>query len=99
LSQYAIEFDSRTEPELKRLPVRVRRQIDLNLEYLSAGPFRSHPGVAVKPTAEVHGVWHFHVGNQTRVYYIVEGATLWVVKVENSAGVDRKALREIRKRL
>jgi mRNA-degrading endonuclease RelE of RelBE toxin-antitoxin system len=99
LSRFAIEFDSRTESELTRLPIRIRRQIDLKLEYLSAGPFRSHPGVAVKPTAEVHGAWHFHVGNQIRVYYIVEGATLWVVKVEINAGVDRKALREIRKRL
>jgi mRNA-degrading endonuclease RelE of RelBE toxin-antitoxin system len=99
LSQYAIEFDPQTEPELKRLPVRVRRQVDLKLEYLSAGPFRSHPGVSVKPTAEVHGVWHFHVGNQLRVYYIVEGAALWIVKVEFSAGLDRKALRELRKRL
>jgi hypothetical protein len=55
--------------------------------------------VKVTSTSEVQGVWHFHVEKQIRVYYVVEGDILWVVNIERNAGVDRKALREIRKRL
>ena len=99
MTRYSVEYDSRTEPELRRLPKRIRILIDESLEYLSAAPFRSHPGVAVKPTSEVQGVWHFHVDREIRVYYLVEGTTLWVVKVERSIGVDRKVVRELRKRV
>ncbi len=99
MSRYVVEFDPRTESEIRRLPVRVRREIVRRLEYLSASPFRSHPEIQVKPTAEVHGVWHFHVGKDVRVYYLTEGATLWVVKVERNAGVTHRVLREIRKRV
>lgn len=98
MSRYSIEYDPRTESELRRLPVAVRRQIDHQLELLSASPFRSHPGVHVKPTAQVDGVWHFHAGRHVRVYYFVVGAVVWVVNVERSPGVTRKVLRELRKR-
>lgn len=99
MSRYTVEYDPRTESELRRLPVRVRREIARRLDYLSASPFRSHPGILVKATAEVHGVWHFHVGRHVRVYYLTEGATLWVVLVERGAGVTHKVIREIRKRI
>lgn len=99
MSRYSVEYDPRTELEIRKLPVRIQREIARRLEYLSASPFRSHPGIQVKPTAGVHGVWHFHVGKNVRVYYLAEGATLWVVKVERSAGVTHGALREIRKRV
>lgn len=98
MSHYSIQYDPRTESELRRLPVALRRLIDRKLEYLRASPFRSHPVVLVKPTAEVDGVWHFHVGKEVRVYYLVEGRVIWVLKVERSAGVTRKVLRELRKR-
>lgn len=98
MSLYDVEYDPRTEAELKRLPVRIRRAIDRKLEYLRASPFRSHPGVHVKPTAEVHGAWHFHVGKEVRVFYIGDGSVLWVVKVEHGVGVTTKVLRELRRR-
>lgn len=98
MSRYSIQYDPRTESELRGLPISVRRTIDRKLEYLRASPFRSHPGVHVKPTAQVDGVWHFHVGKDLRVYYLVEGFVVWVVKVERSLGVTRKVLRELRKR-
>ena len=98
MSRYSIQYDPRTESELRKLGIHIRRQIDRKLEYLRASPFRSHPSVQVKPTAQVDGVWHFHVGKDIRVYYLVEGSVVWVVKVERNPGVTRKVLRELRKR-
>lgn len=98
MSRYSVQYDPRTEIELRGLPIAVRRRIDRCLEYLRASPFRSHPGVHVKPPAQVDGVWHFHVGKDVRVYYLVDGFTVWVLKVERSPGVTRKVVRELRKR-
>ncbi len=98
MTLYEIRYDPRTEAELRRLPIRLRRKIDLQLEYLRAGPFRSHVGVHVKATGEVHGVWHFHAARNVRVFYMTIGSTLWVLLVERSAGVSRRTVREIRKR-
>ena len=98
MSLYTIGSDPRTESELLRLPLRVRRRIDEQLEYLRAAPFRSHPGIQVKATREVHGVWHFHVTKEVRVFYTTQGAVLWVILIERSRGVSRRTVREIRKR-
>ncbi len=98
MTLYEVEYDPRTEAELRRLPLRLRRKIDLQLEYLRAGPFRSHSGVHVKATGGVHGVLHFHAAKDVRVFYTTAGATLWVLMIERSAGVSRKTIREIRKR-
>ncbi|MFZ0829664.1 MAG: hypothetical protein WCB18_01805 [Thermoplasmata archaeon] len=99
MSLYTIEYDPRTESELRRLPLRLRRRIDDQLEYLRAAPFRSHPGLQVKATSEVHGVWHFHVTKEVRVFYTTHGSVLWVILVERSRGVSRRTVLEIRKRL
>ena len=99
MSLYSVEYDPRTEAELRKLPVRLRRRIDQQLEFLRAAPFRSHPGVTVKSTGGVIGVWHFHVAQDVRVHYTTIGPVLWVVMVEQSAGVTRKSVREIRKRM
>jgi mRNA-degrading endonuclease RelE of RelBE toxin-antitoxin system len=99
LSLYTIEYDPRTESELRKLPLRLRRRIDDQLEYLRAAPFRSHLGLAVRATRAVHGVWHFHVTKEVRVFYTTHGSVLWVILVERSRGVSRKSVREIRRRL
>jgi mRNA-degrading endonuclease RelE of RelBE toxin-antitoxin system len=98
LNLYRIEYDPRTESDLRRLPLRLRKRIDNQLEYLRAAPFRSHPGLQVKATGEVHGVWHFHVTKEVRVFYTTHGSVLWVILVERSRGVDRKTVREVRNR-
>ncbi len=67
LSRSLVEYDPRTEPELRKIPARIQREIDRRLDYLSASLFRSHPGIQVKPAAGVHGVWHFHIGKDVRV--------------------------------
>ena len=98
MNLYRIEYDPRTESDLRRLPLRLRKRIDNQLEYLRAAPFRSHPGLQVKATGEVHGVWHFHVTKEVRVFYTTHGSVLWVILVERSRGVDRKTVREVRNR-
>ena len=99
MSLYKVEYDPRTEPELRKLSTRTRRLIDQKLEFLRAAPYRSHPGLAVKSTSEVPGVWHFHAAKDVRVYYTTFGAVLWVVLVERGAGVTRKTIGEVRKRI
>jgi mRNA-degrading endonuclease RelE of RelBE toxin-antitoxin system len=99
LSLYSVEYDPRTEAELRKLPIRLRRRIDQQLEFLRAAPFRSHPGVTVKATAGVLGVWHFHASRVVRVHYATIGPVLWVVMVERSPGVTRRSIRELRKRM
>lgn len=99
MSLYEVEYDPRTESELRRLPLRLRRKIDRQLEYLRAAPFRSHPGVLVKATREVHGVWHFHASEDVRVFYTTQGPVVWVLMVEQSIGVSKKTVGEIRRRL
>jgi mRNA-degrading endonuclease RelE of RelBE toxin-antitoxin system len=98
LSLYSVEYDPRTEPELRKLPIRLRRKIDEQLEFLRAAPFRSHPGLKVKSTGGLHGVWHFHVAQEVRVHYTTVGSVLWVVLVERSAAVTSRTVRELRKR-
>lgn len=98
MTTYTVEYDPRTESELRRLPLRVRRRVDEQLEYLRAAPFRSHPGLAVKATRDVPGIWHFHVARDVRVFYTTQGPILWVVLVERSKGVAATTVRELRKR-
>ncbi len=99
MSLYRLEYHPRTESELRRLPLRLRRRIDWQLEFLRAAPFRSHPGVRVKATRKVHGIWHFHASKEVRVFYTTHGEVLWVVKIDRSKGVKPSSLRELRKRL
>jgi mRNA-degrading endonuclease RelE of RelBE toxin-antitoxin system len=99
LSLYSIEYDPRTEVELRRLSIRLRRRLAQQLEFLRAAPFRSHPAVTVKATGGVVGVWHFHVARDVRAYYMTVGPVLWVVMIERGAGVTRKSVRGLRQRL
>jgi mRNA-degrading endonuclease RelE of RelBE toxin-antitoxin system len=98
LTLYTLEYDPRTESELRKLPVRVQRRVVQQLEYLRAAPYRSHPGVHVKPTRDLSGVWHFHAAADVRVFYTTQGSTLWVVLIERSRGVTRKTIRALRRR-
>ena len=98
MTTYTVEYDPRTESELRRLPLRLRRRVDDQLEFLRAAPFRSHPGLSVKATREVPGVWHFHVARDVRVFYATQGSMLRVILVDRSEGVSPKTLRELRKR-
>ncbi len=98
LNPYSVEFDPRAVRDGARLPLRVRRRILAQLEFLRAAPFRSHPGVQVKEIAEVRGVWRFYATANVRVFYSVVGDRLRVIMIERSAGVTDKAVRELRKR-
>jgi mRNA-degrading endonuclease RelE of RelBE toxin-antitoxin system len=99
LNPYRIEFDPRAVRDGAKLSVSLRRRIQLNLEFLRAAPFRSHPGVSVKEVADLRGVWRFHVAPDVRVFYTVVGDILWVVLIEKSAGVTKRTIRELRRRL
>jgi len=99
LNPYSIEFDSRAVRDGARLPLRLRRRIRTQLEFLRAAPYRSHPGVQVKELAEVRGVWRFHATSDVRVFYSVVGERLWVIMIDRSAGVTDKTIRELRRRL
>lgn len=99
MSLYEVKYDPRTESELLQLPIRLRRQIDRQLELLRAAPFRSHPGLRVKATRVVHGVWHFHAAKDVRVFYMTVGSSVWVLMVDRGQGVGRRTVRELRKRV
>lgn len=98
MNLYSVEFDPRTEQELRKLPLWLRRRISQQIEYLRAAPYRSHPGVRVKSTREIHGLWHFHATKDVRVFYTTEGSVIWVVMVERSPGVNSKTVRAARDR-
>ncbi|MGA7861890.1 MAG: hypothetical protein WCB19_08560 [Thermoplasmata archaeon] len=99
LNPYLIGFDPRAVRDGSKLSVSLRRRILEQLEFLRAAPFRSHPGVLIKEVAELRGVWRFHVSSDVRVFYTVAGDMLWVVMIERSAGVTKKTVRELRRRL
>jgi mRNA-degrading endonuclease RelE of RelBE toxin-antitoxin system len=99
LNPYRVEFDLRAVRDGAKLSVSVRRRIREKLEFLRAAPFRSHPGVSVKEVGDLRGVWRFHVASDVRVFYTVVGDVLWVILVEKSAGVTKKTIRELRRRL
>jgi len=99
LTPYRIDFDPRADRDGAKLPIAVRRRIREKLEFLRAAPFRSHPGVVVKEVAEARGIWRFHVSSEVRVFYTVVGDVLWVVMIDKSAGITRKTVRELRRRL
>lgn len=98
MTLYEVGYDPRTESELRKLPIVLRRRIDRQLAFLRAAPYRSHPGVEVKPTSETEGVWHFHASRTVRVYYTTVGGLLWVLMVERSKGVSIKTIRELGRR-
>jgi mRNA-degrading endonuclease RelE of RelBE toxin-antitoxin system len=99
LNPYRIDYDPRAVRDGTKLPVSVRRRIREKLEFLRAAPFRSHPGVLVKEVAEARGIWRFHASSEVRVFYTVVGDVLWVVMIDRSAGITRKTVRELRRRL
>ncbi len=99
LNPYRVEFDPRAVRDGAKLSVSNRRRIREKLEFLRAAPFRSHPGVSVKEVGDLRGVWRFHVASDVRVFYTVVGDALWVIMIEKSAGVTRKTVRELRRRL
>jgi mRNA-degrading endonuclease RelE of RelBE toxin-antitoxin system len=99
LSLYSIEFDSRALEEARELSPRLRFRLKNNLEYLRAGPFRSHPGVLVKEIRELRGLWRFHLDRRTRVFYTTAGDRLLIVMIEQSVGVTHKTVRELGRRL
>lgn len=99
VSLYRYGFDERAVRGGSKLPITFRRRILRNLEYLRAGPFRSHAGVSVKEVSELRGVWHFHLAADVRVYYTVVGELIWVVMIEKSTGVTQKTIRELRRRV
>ena len=98
MTTYTVAYHPRTESELRKLPLHLRRRIDERLEYLRAAPFRSHPGLQVKATRDVPGIWHFHAAKDVRVFYTTQGPVLWVVLVERSPGIGTTTVRELRKR-
>ncbi len=98
MSPYRLKYHPRTAAELLRLPLRLRRRIDWQLEFLWAAPLRSHPGVRVKGIREVHGVWHFHASNEVRIFFTTHGEVLWVVEIDRGRGVQASSLGELRRR-
>jgi mRNA-degrading endonuclease RelE of RelBE toxin-antitoxin system len=99
LSLYSVEFDPRAAEEALRLPVRLRSRLKENLEFLRAGPFRSHPGVRVKEIRELRGVWRFHLDPRRRVFYTTLESVLVVVMVDVNAGITARTRAELRRRL
>jgi mRNA-degrading endonuclease RelE of RelBE toxin-antitoxin system len=99
LNPYRIEFDPRAVRDGAKLSASFRRRIPEKLEFLRAAPFRSHPGVSVKEVADLRGIWRFHIASDVRVFYTVVGDLVWVVMIEKSAGVTKKTVRELRRRL
>lgn len=99
MSLYSIEFDPLALDEALKLPLRHRRVLRESLEFLSAAPYRSHPGVAVKEIRALRGVWRFHLGSRARMFYITEESRLVVVMIDQSAGVNARTVRELRRRL
>ncbi|HEV2317603.1 MAG TPA: hypothetical protein VGV89_08535 [Thermoplasmata archaeon] len=96
---YSVEFDPQALDEASRIPPRPRRRLKEDLEYLRAGPFRSHPGVRVKEIRHLRGVWRFHLGRGPRVFYMTLEDRPTVVKVDVSAGVSKRTLAELKRRL
>ena len=99
LNPYRVEFDLRAVRDGAKLSVSNRRRIREKLEFLRAAPFRSHPGVSVKEVGDLRGVWRFPVASDVRAFYTVVGDALWVIMNEKSAGVTRRTVRELRRRL
>lgn len=99
MSLYKVEFDSRGLDEALQLPHRLRHRLKEDLEYLRAGPFRSHPGVSVKEIRELRGVWRFHLDRRHRIFYITIGERVIVVMVDRGAGISHRTLAELHRRL
>ncbi len=99
MSLYSVEFDPRALDEAPRLPVRLRKRLKEDLEYLRAGPFRPHPGVAVKELRDLRGVWRFHLDRKRRVFYATVDDRLVVVLIDRNAGVTPSTLAELARRL
>jgi len=99
LSLYSVEFGLQALEEAERLPFRLRARLKDNLEFLRAGPFRSHPGVRVKELRDLRGVWRFHLDGRYRVFYFTIESRLVIVMVYKSAGITRLTLAELKRRL
>jgi len=99
VSLYSVEFDPQALAEALRMTPRLRRRLKEDLEYLRAGPFRSHPGVLVKEIRELRGVWRFHLDRSHRVFYITIEDRLIVVMVDRSERISRRTLADLDRRL
>lgn len=98
MTLYSVEFTTQSLHEAEQLPPVLRRRLKANLEFLRAGPFRSHAGVRVKEIRDLRGIWRFHLDPKHRVFYATIGSRLIVIMVERSPGVTPRTLSEIRRR-
>ena len=99
MSLYSVEFDSRALDEASELPRRLRRRLREDLEFLRAGPFRSHPGVPVKEIRDLRGIWRFHLDSGSRVFYAAVDHRLIVILIDRSPAVTLRTLAELKRRL
>lgn len=99
MSLYSIEFDPRALDEALDLPIRLRRRLRRDLDFLRAAPFRSHPGVLVKEIRDLRGIWRFHLGTGGRVFYTTLEARLIVVMIDRSPGITKRTLEELNRRI
>jgi mRNA-degrading endonuclease RelE of RelBE toxin-antitoxin system len=97
---YQVGYEPEADDEYWKLPPSLRRELQLRLGYLKAGPFRSYPGLQVKEVAEAPGAWRFHLRDR-RVFYRVDGAMIWVVMIwhDRPSAYSASTLREVRRRM
>jgi mRNA-degrading endonuclease RelE of RelBE toxin-antitoxin system len=100
VSKYSLGYIREADDEYWDLPGRLKRQLQLKLAYLKAGPFRSYPGLQVKEVGEAPGAWRFHLAGY-RVFDRVDGPVIWVVMIwkDRPSAYSRSTLRELRRRL
>jgi mRNA-degrading endonuclease RelE of RelBE toxin-antitoxin system len=97
---YQVGYEPEADAEYWKLPQRLRRELQTRLGYLKAGPFRSYPGLQVKEVADVPGIWRFQLRDR-RVFYRVDGATIWVVMIwhDRPSAYSASTLCEVRRRM
>jgi mRNA-degrading endonuclease RelE of RelBE toxin-antitoxin system len=100
LTLYRVGYRFEADDEYWRLPGRLRRELQIRLSYLKAGPYRSYPGLQVKAVEGVPGAWRFHLGDY-RAFYRVDGGTIWVVMIwkDRPSAHASSTLREVRRRM
>jgi mRNA-degrading endonuclease RelE of RelBE toxin-antitoxin system len=96
---YKVKRLPEVDRDTERLPLALKRRFRDSLEYLRSAPYRSYPWLQVKELRDMRGVWRFHLDGRTRVFYVVRGDVLIVVMVERNAGVTRRTLAELQRRL
>jgi mRNA-degrading endonuclease RelE of RelBE toxin-antitoxin system len=99
VSLYSVEFHPNGLAEAAKLPRRLRQRLKVDLEYLRAAPFRSHPGVLVKEIREIRGVWRFHLDRRRRVFFVTVDDRLIVIRMDQGPGITSRTLAELRRRI